>query len=97
MASLLVSGAGFSVASASGDQDLYYIMNSANLNTMNSYVLPTQVHIDPMNYPVHQYVLTQDSNHHTSLTANYNGEKKTGIFVHLMSTYIGFIIMWLLM
>lgn len=88
MVSLLVSGAGFSVVSASGDQDLYYIMNSANLNTMNSYVLPTHMHIDPMNYPVHQYVLTEDSNHHTALISNYNGQKKEGNFIHLMSTYI---------
>ncbi|MBP6911301.1 hypothetical protein KBC03_07045 [Patescibacteria group bacterium] len=38
-------------------EDLYYIMNSANLNTMNSYVIPTMSRIDPEHYQSYQYVL----------------------------------------
>lgn len=73
-------------------EDPYYIMNSANLNTMNSYVIPTQTHIDPEHYPDYQYVLKN-----WSLQANFDHQEKSWIFVHIMSTYPWYIIMWLLM
>jgi hypothetical protein len=31
-------------------KDPYYIMNSANLNTMNSYIIPVKNDIDPTSY-----------------------------------------------
>lgn len=72
-------------------EDLYYIMNSANLNTMNSYVIPTEVDINPEQYTEHQYVLTNEW-----LEKNYNHEQKSWFFVHIMSTYPWYMVMWLL-
>jgi hypothetical protein len=41
-------------------QDPYFQMNSVNLNTMNSYVVPVSGHIDPTNYQDRQYRLQKD-------------------------------------
>jgi hypothetical protein len=38
-------------------EDPYYIMNSANLNTMNSYIIPAEININPEKYPDYQYIL----------------------------------------
>lgn len=74
-------------------QDLYYIMNGANLNTMNSYVIPTEININPEHYTDHQYVLQPWA----TLQPNYDHKVKSGFFVHIMSTYPWYIIMWVLM
>jgi F0F1-type ATP synthase membrane subunit a len=72
-------------------EDPYYIMNSANLNTMNSYVIPTTIDINPEKYPDYQYILKNGT-----LESNFDHQEKSWIFVHIMSTYPGYIIMWFL-
>lgn len=72
-------------------EDPYYIMNSANLNTMNSYVIPTQININPEKYPDYQYILED-----WVLKPNFDHNQKSWFFVHIMSTYPGYIIMWFL-
>jgi len=53
-------------------EDPYYIMNSANLNTMNSYVIPTTITINPEKYPDYQYILKNGT-----LEPNFDHQEKS--------------------
>ncbi len=76
--------------------DPYYQMNGANLNTMNSYILPTKNDIDPekysedsewkykINYKNGWFNIIKDT------TAWYKG-------IHIMSTYLWYIWLWLML
>lgn len=76
--------------------DLYYKMNGANLNTMNSYILPTKNDIDPETY-------SKDSEWKYSISSSDNGlslgfdSSEWFKAIHIMSTYPWYIIMWILM
>lgn len=72
-------------------EDPYYIMNSANLNTMNSYIIPATVQINPEKYPDLQYIYKD-----WTLQPNFDHQEHSALLVHIMSTYPGYMIMWLL-
>ncbi len=80
-------------------QDPYFQMNSANLNTMNSYITPIEVNIDPTDYQDHQYRLQKDDQWYRNLVNNFDkrfdGWLEQGIRLHWMSSYNGMIIMFL--
>ena len=82
-------------------KDLYYIMNSANLNTMNSYIIPVKNDIDPTNYEELKYRLVKDPNSFRwyTLKTDYKGSFKDNITqwlrLHIMSTYPAIIFMFI--
>ncbi len=81
-------------------KDLYYIMNSANLNTMNSYIIPVKNDIDPTNYEELKYRLVKDPNALLwyTLKTDYKGSFKDTITqwlrLHVMSTYPAIVLMF---
>ncbi len=81
-------------------EDPYYIMNSANLNTMNSYIIPVKNDIDPTSYQELKYRLQKDPNARFGykLVTDYNGSFKDKLTqwlrLHMMSTYPGVIFMF---
>lgn len=77
-------------------EDLYYTMNGANLNTMNSYVVPSEAKINPENYEPLHYQL-QKSEDGWSLKKITSWSIITWLRVHIMSTYPGYIIMWVVL
>lgn len=82
-------------------KDPYYIMNSANLNTMNSYIIPIKNDIDPTQYEELKYRLVKDSNSILGykFKTDYQGSFKDKITqwlrIHIMSTYPGIVFMFL--
>jgi F0F1-type ATP synthase membrane subunit a len=82
-------------------KDPYYIMNSANLNTMNSYIIPVKNDIDPTSYQELKYRLVKDpaATFGYSLKTDYNGSFKDKVTqwlrLHMMSTYPAIIFMFL--
>ena len=76
--------------------DPYFEMNGANLNTMNSYILPTKNDINPETY-------MEDSEWKYKIEYN-NGKfaliKDTTSWykaIHIMSTYLWYILLWCMM
>lgn len=70
--------------------DPYYQMNSANLNTMNSYIIPVENDIDPQNYTELKYSISSEG---WSLAF----QKDTSPWykmIHIMSSYVGYIGLW---
>ncbi len=70
--------------------DLYYQMNAANLNTMNSYVIPAETKIDPTSYPSLQYrikELTWDLQVIQNFDGSLDGGLEDWFMFHVMSTY----------
>lgn len=88
-------------AKISSWEDPYYIMNSANLNTMNSYIIPVKNDIDPTSYEELKYRLVKDPNARFGYTlkTDYQGSFKDKITqwlrLHVMSTYPGVLFMFL--
>jgi F0F1-type ATP synthase membrane subunit a len=77
-------------------EDLFYKMNGANLNTMNSYIVPDSATYDPETYhPLHYQVTKTDE--WLSVTKVSPWSVITGIRLHVMSTYPWYIIMILLL
>ena len=75
--------------------DPYFQMNGANLNTMNSYILPTKNDIDPETYSQDaewKYRLTKEDGSRKLIEDTTAGYKS----LHIMSTYPGYIVMWLI-
>ena len=77
--------------------DPYFQMNSANLNTMNSYVVPVSGHIDPTNYQDSLYVLYRDTQWSWKFESNFDKkftyDTPNSLIIHSMSTYNGVLIM----
>jgi len=82
-------------------EDPYYIMNSANLNTMNSYIIPVKNDIDPTSYQELKYRIQKDptARFWYTLVTDYNGSFKDKLTqwlrIHIMSTYPGVIFMFI--
>ncbi len=80
--------------------DPYFQMNSANLNTMNSYIIPVDNDINPTSYEEMKYRLQKDSNALLwySLVTDFTGSFKDTITqwlrVHFMSTYPAILFMF---
>lgn len=75
--------------------DLYYEMNSVNLNTMNSYIIPVETKINPEHYDTMKYKL-QKTDEGYSLKSNFDGalgsDLESGISIHVMSSYLWIVI-----
>lgn len=61
--------------------DPYYDMIPANLNTMNSYFIPSETDIDPSTYD------TDRKTNPNAKVLNIKDFKETGLTLHVMSTY----------
>ncbi|MCS6982821.1 MAG: F0F1 ATP synthase subunit A [Candidatus Absconditabacterales bacterium] len=70
--------------------DPYYQMNSANLNTMNSYIIPVENDIDPQNYKELKYSISFEDGSLTFQKDTSPGYK----IIHIMSSYVGYICLW---
>ena len=70
-------------------------MNSANLNTMNSYIVPAEFDIDPENYSQIKYRLEKNSDSFFgySFVKDFSSGYKS---FHIMSSYLGFLLLALL-
>lgn len=96
---LLLTANTFAIDIIIGDavkNDPYFQMNGANLNTMNSYILPTKNDIIPETYSQDsewKYKVTYDNgalNLTKDTTAWYKG-------IHIMSTYLWYILLRIMM
>lgn len=82
--------------------DPYFQMNSANLNTMNSYIIPTTNDIEPTSYQELKYRLQKDPTamFWYKLVTDYTGSFKDKVTqwlrLHLMSTYPAILILFVL-
>jgi F0F1-type ATP synthase membrane subunit a len=77
-------------------EDLFYKMNGANLNTMNSYVVPDGATYDPETYhPLHYQIVKSEGGLQIEKVAQWS--LVTGIRLHMMSTYPWYIVMVLLL
>lgn len=72
--------------------DPYFQMNGSNLNTMNSYIIPTKNDVDPETYGQDsewKYKLTRENGSRQLIEDSSAGYKS----FHIMSTYPGYIAM----
>ncbi len=87
---------GFAIDIKVGQQvadDPYFQMNSSNLNTMNSYIIPAQARIDDVtSYPTIKYELKRDPNMLLWFRFIKTIEPGYSSF-HLMSSYVGFAVL----
>lgn len=75
--------------------DPYFQMNGSNLNTMNSYIIPTKNDIDPETYSQDaewKYKIVQENGSRKIVEDTTAGYKS----FHIMSTYPGYILMWII-
>ncbi len=97
LVSLLISSCGWLLVRWA---DPYFEMNPSNLNTMNSYIVPTQVDIDPQDYDSMQYRIQFQSGQ-LVLINNFDwsldGGIEDGLRFHWMSTYNGTIVLIILL
>lgn len=77
-------------------EDLYYKMNGANLNTMNSYVIPQEAKIDPETYePLRYQIHKKDAG--WKIEKIWSWTLIDWLTIHIMSTYPWYIIMWVIL
>ena len=77
--------------------DPYFEMNPSNLNTMNSYILPTEAKLDNVeSYPTTKYSLQKDNTSFLWLSLVKDTVPSYSM-IHIMSSYIWFWIVFLLL